>query len=92
MSAECQHSRITFYSRLASMATLYEPAEYDEHLICDECGLELDDAKDLPAGTIVTDDNGRRLPDLEPDEPELDDDPELEELEADIMAEREAGE
>lgn len=37
MANVCLHPNVTLHSRLVSVATLYEPAEYDQWVVCDEC-------------------------------------------------------
>lgn len=43
----CQHNEVDIYSRMISMATLWEPAEYDVRYQCHICGEELDE---IPRG------------------------------------------
>lgn len=45
----CDHRNVTIYSRLVVAATRYEPAEYDEWAVCNDCGERLD-ISDIPEG------------------------------------------
>lgn len=42
MDDDCKHMKVTVYSRRIFAATRYEPAEYEERIICRECGKRLD--------------------------------------------------
>jgi hypothetical protein len=43
MSEPCTHPKVSVYSHLVSRATYYEPAEYEDKIVCNECGHELAD-------------------------------------------------
>ena len=62
MNIDCEHMRVRIESRLISMATLEEPAEYEHRAFCRDCGdvLELGE---IPDGAEETE---------EPWEPEFD--------------------
>ena len=40
--SECTHSKVIVYSHQIFSATRYEPAEYEEKIVCSECGEVLD--------------------------------------------------
>lgn len=48
LSTTCHHKNVTVYSRMSSMATLEEPAEYDVKIQCDVCSETLED---VPEGS-----------------------------------------
>jgi len=39
--ADCEHKKVTTYSRMIWAGSLYEPPEYAWKTVCDECGEEL---------------------------------------------------
>lgn len=43
---DCEHKRVYLFWKLYACATLYEPEEYVEQVICQECGDELDSVPD----------------------------------------------
>ena len=44
---ECKHTEVTIISKLARIATLITPEEWDYIAICDECGQQMD-IMDIP--------------------------------------------
>ena len=42
MTDKCTHPKVSVSSHLVVHATRYEPAEYEEKIVCSECGHELD--------------------------------------------------
>lgn len=50
--SDCTHPKVTIYSHKVFAATRYEPAEYEEKIVCSECGEELDR---IPEGAKVKD-------------------------------------
>jgi hypothetical protein len=50
MTDKCTHPKVNVYCRLVAHATYYEPAEYEEKIVCRECGVELDE---LPASVVI---------------------------------------
>jgi len=47
-SITCSHKSVTVYDRLVSLQTLYEPAEYEFKVTCDECDEEFNE---IPEGS-----------------------------------------
>ena len=49
----CDHMRVEIQSKLACIATRYEPAEYDQRAVCKDCG-ETMCIEDIPEGAEET--------------------------------------
>jgi Fe2+ or Zn2+ uptake regulation protein len=45
--------KVTVETKLVAIATRYEPAEYDQRAICDECGKVME-IEDIPEGAEET--------------------------------------
>lgn len=49
--SECQHKKVTRYAREVLPQTWWEPAEWEEKILCDECDEEFNEA---PEGSEMT--------------------------------------